>query len=390
MLVTCINKMIKKDNVYTIPLPGNELVLTKNLYNKEYVEVNLLECLLNKDSKKTIWWFNELYSSGFKHRCTKLVLFIYYYFFAALNPGFEAYMLKKLKEEQESCLSGLLLNLLERPFSVDVFLFYHLSKVVEMESNLLDGDVDPEEVAQLRYWLIMNDKLSICNLPLRSKDASIFRVTNLYNMFIKEVDVDNCDKLSKSWRLVVNHPIIKQFDIDLRLITLARIVGFYTSADERGKNVYKKFPIATASAFEETSFEPYLNFRINSKHNIGNCKMLDLFNFKSNKSNKVEVYNQYWLYHAAFSPIWTDRIKACRGYVDYKTKEVGFVDSDLESEFYEQFWIDFDEQPACVKEKFMYKKGTWRWIDFYEQYKTNSIFDFVEEELCELKMNSLC
>jgi hypothetical protein len=387
-MLVIIPIMIKKDNVYTIPLPGNELVLTKHLYNKEYVEVILLESILNKDKMKTIWWFKELYDSGFKHRCTKLVLHIYYYFFASLNPGFEAYMLKKLKEEHEGCLLGLLLNLIERPFSVDVFLFYHLSKFVEMESNLLDGDVDPEEVAQLRYWIIMDDKLSICNLPLRSKDSSVFRVTNLYNMFIKEVDKENVDKLSKSWKTTIGNIFITQFEIDLRLIMLSRVVGFYTPNDIRGKNTYKK--VCVPEVFEETSFAPYINFRINAKYNVNDFKMLDLFNFKSNKSNKVETYNQYWLYHAAFSPIWYDRIKAGRGYVDYKTKQIDFIDDDYLESFYDQFNSDFDEQSMDIKERFIYKPCKWNWTNFYEQFKTNGLFNFVEEELCEMKINALC
>jgi hypothetical protein len=45
------------------------------------------------------------------------------------------------------------------------------------------------------------------------------------------------------------------------------------------------------------------------------------------------MYLNNWIYHASFSPIWFDRIKDNRGFVDYKNERVNFVDDDYEEIF---------------------------------------------------------
>jgi len=88
---------MNKDNVFTIVLPGSNLVFTRYLYIKQEVRIALLVSILNK-SDSAIFWAYELYYSGFQHELFILLWQIYYDFFATLNISYEAYFLKKHNE----------------------------------------------------------------------------------------------------------------------------------------------------------------------------------------------------------------------------------------------------------------------------------------------------
>jgi len=95
----------KKDDVFTIPLPGSDLVFTQYLYIKEEVRIALLVSILNK-SNDAIFWAYELYHSGFKYELLNLIWKIYYDFFATLNPAYEAYLLKKTQRISDKYGAG--------------------------------------------------------------------------------------------------------------------------------------------------------------------------------------------------------------------------------------------------------------------------------------------
>jgi len=118
----------KKDDIFTISLPGSDLIFTQYLYIKEEVRITLLVSILTKNDN-AIFWAYELYHSGFKYELLNLIWKIYYDFFATLNPAYEPYLLKKHKElDMESDMSqvriigSIIKDLLFRPFNSDIFM----------------------------------------------------------------------------------------------------------------------------------------------------------------------------------------------------------------------------------------------------------------------------
>lgn len=91
-----------------------------------------------------------------------------------------------------------------------------------------------------------------------------------------------------------------------------------------------------------------------------------------------------WLYHAAFSPVWFNRIKSCKGYVDYQNQEVKFLSEDGEEVFHSKYNLEPDEQPLFVKENALNltkENNTSSWQQFFARYKRDGLIDAYEEEL---------
>ena len=108
---------------------------------------------------------------------------------------------------------------------------------------------------------------------------------------------------------------------------------------------------------------------------------------KENKEDKEdnilkELYFGNWLYHASFSPVWFDRIRKYRGYVDYNKMSVEFVDEDVMQLFYLKFGYEPDEQSQNTSDKCLKLNDGINWQSFHDKFKANSLF-IVDEELIE-------
>ena len=98
----------------------------------------------------------------------------------------------------------------------------------------------------------------------------------------------------------------------------------------------------------------------------------------------IQKYNEKWLYHAAFSPVWFDRIKTCKGYIDYVNQEIKFISEEWEDLFYIQYGYDPDEQSQQTKDnalKQIVEDNASNWQQFFAKYKNSGLIDAVEEEL---------
>jgi hypothetical protein len=102
------------------------------------------------------------------------------------------------------------------------------------------------------------------------------------------------------------------------------------------------------------------------------------------------IYNNKWLYHASFAPIWFDRIKKYKGYVNYIKQDVEFLDEDLMQMFYKKYGYEPDEQPKNVKDKsIMAIVRETDWSTFYHKNNNNRLFCMEADELEELNMDKI-
>ena len=163
-----------KDDIFSISLPGSDLVFTRYLYAKDEVRIALLVSLLQKNDD-ALFWAYELFYSGFKYELLQLIWKIYYEFFYTLNPSFEAYLLKKQNELQSECfVSNIIQDLLYRPFNTDVFFLqiicnnfdfeidYHvtakkITNCMECRINILHW-IDTQDYRSLSNWIITVNK----------------------------------------------------------------------------------------------------------------------------------------------------------------------------------------------------------------------------------------
>ena len=385
-----------KDNVLTLKVPGANLVFTRYLYIKDEVKSVLLISILNK-SDDAIFWAYELYYSGFKNELYAFIWQIYYDFFATLNPCFAAYLVKKLgpnKLIDVRFISSIIQNLIIRPYNTDVFLLRIIS-----EQFVSDADAETVTVETL---LLNQDYRGLASYILNSKQDKI----EIYKVVLNYFKLTKQTRLIKEFKnaLVINtvksetillanimslvniislvnvNPIVNVKPIiNLYIRVLPEEVIQYETIEASAEiKSYRILRLGCTCKIQNNWANLFEGFRNRS---IGNG-LKDKYKGWTNQAT-IQKYNEKWLYHAAFSPIWFDRIKTCKGYIDYENQEVKFISDDWEETFYTQYGYDPDEQSQQTKDnalKHIVENGS-NWQQFLAKYKNFGLIDALEEEI---------
>ena len=393
-----------KDDILTISLNNSNIVFTRYLYLKDEVKLALLISILNKNND-AIFWAYELFYSGFKHELFHFIWTIYYDFFATLNPSFESYLIKKHSEYLSKSfdplqISSIIQNLIIRPFNTDVFM-------MRKSSELFETVPEPAPADNLDTQINICDYRSISHYILSNTSKSITHV-EIYESIMQSFEANGLN-LAKP-RLIkefLNATVACSNIVNPNVILLAKTLSFVSAKNKliKGRNFYMKvFPeevvqYETITIRETTTprLESYKILRHACICDIDEHHWMSLFSLERNKKDKRtqkplslrEIYNDKWLYHASFSPIWFDRIKEYKGYVDYKKCLVNFTDMELEEEFYNNYGYEPDEQQLEVKiragieaKDVTTTNKSKTWIDFYEQYRNTG---FIIMEIDELE-----
>jgi len=394
----------KKDDVFTIPLPGSDLVFTQYLYIKEEVRIALLVSILNK-SNDAIFWAYELYHSGFKYELLNLIWKIYYDFFATLNPAYEAYLLKKHKElvintePDDRVISSIIQDLLFRPFNTDIFMLRNVCENFEVDITYHHDSEKITHIDQARHnltqWVANEDLRSIAQWIL-NLNKDVIKVVDIYDIcldiFDKELKLTK-GKLQKEFVSTI------KLNINTNVILLAKITQLFSRKVElkKGKSIYINVEHEDIIPYEpivgSTTMKHYNILEKAYMCGIDDLKHLSLFKLTRNKYNIQEEYWYRWEYHASFSPLWLKRIRQFGGYPDYTKQKVIFKEEpndDLMQEFYGLYGLEPDEQRKETQEKSIKKiEKIHNWAWFNEQYQKNGLFYVYEEELEEFDNDGL-
>ena len=375
-----------KDNVLTLKVPGANLVFTRYLYIKDEVKIALLTSILNK-SDDAIFWAYELYYSGFKNELIEFIWQIYYDFFATQNPTFAAYLSTKLSKSsfEDRLISSIIQNLLIRNYNTDIFLLRTISEqfiselkeTVVVETLLLN-----EDYRGLASYILNNKERKLEEeIEIYKSALNYFKLTNQEKRIIQSLE----NKGNPSTILLAN--IMSLINSEQNLIK--KKINFYVRVDPEEVVQYETIEAST-------EIKSYRILRHGCTTKIENC-WANLFegfrnqihNFKDKEKYKewttravLEKYSDNWLYHAAFSPAWFDRIRLCKGYIDYVNQKVKFVSDDWEDQFNNQFNLEPDEQSLIVKDNALKRsEEKSNWQQFFAKYKRDGLIDALDEEL---------
>jgi hypothetical protein len=387
---------LTKDDVLTIPVPGSNLVFTRYLYLKDEVKTALLLSILNK-SDDAIFWAYELYYSGYKNELFAFIWKIYYDFFATLNPTFASYLLKKIgsKEIEDRLVSSIIQNLLIRSFNTDVFLLRTISECFELDVKIedeLERILENKDYRQLATYILGNKEEK--EIDIYKRVLNYFKLTNQQNLIKELTNSMANNSVSSIVILLANVLSLITFDK-----TQPKKVNFYV-------RVVPEEVIQYETIEANDNLKPYRVLKQACVYQIDEHSFQNLFQSFRNKYNKKELkekfcelasraisekYSDKWLYHAAFSPIWFNRIKIHGGYIDYQKNEVKFIDEDWEDAFYNKYGLEPDEQPLFVKENTLGKNITSKrtWQQFFTTYKRDGLIETDEDELEELNSEPL-
>jgi len=393
---------LKRDNVFTIALPGSDLVFTRYLYLKDEVRIALLVCLLNK-SDDSLFWAYELYYSGFKHELFSLIISIYYDFFYTLNCSFEQYILTKFNETNgiitDGLVSSLIQNLLYRPFNTDVFMLKNICNLFEIETKFAHGTKKITNIIEFvnncKFWCVNNDYRSISNWILNeNKDLDLLVIyENVLQIF-----EDQGIKLTKSKLIKDFYKILIKVDlnVDKRIVLVAKIIALFSKKHKlkKGRSLYISVDPEEIKCYETITLDKaYRVLETACQCGIDDFQYLSLFKLKRSKYNIKDKYWFNWLYHASFSPIWAKRIHDFGGFPDYVKQTIVFRENpndDLMQQFYDLYGYEPDEQKKEIQEKcIVVIKKTNNWLTFYKNYRKNGLVEIEEEELEEFDVDGL-
>lgn len=370
-----------RDNVFNIPLPGGEFVLSRYLYSKDSLVLHLISDILDKKDT-AVYWGCELFNSGFKAGFFEIIWKIYYNFFATLNPSYECYLQKKQDmvlsqdSDTEKHIASIVNDLIIRDYNIDVPLLKMYNNVFEMQ-----------EKENLEKWIENEDYVSICIYVLNQKKET--------NLMIYEKVIDTFGKSMTVYKSKWVKDYEKRMDDNNNTMLIAKIMALFMK--KRKIKEKKKYTLLSKEDVEHLTNEAYSNikaWKVLRHARIPN-KTTQCFQFLARGQKYIlnekvfkEILSNKWLYHASFSPLWFERIQQYRGYVDYANRNVYFVDEVLEEEFHQHYDYEPDEQPLGiftheeeVCESFENMTLNPRW--FYEKYNVHGIVPLEDDIMTE-------
>jgi hypothetical protein len=198
-------------------------------------------------------------------------------------------------------------------------------------------------------------------------------------------------------RLNNDNKFVKKVLHEKKIVLLTKIMTLFSLKEKlvKGKNFYIVVvpeDIIQYETIEVSTVKHYKVLNVARICGIDDLKHLSLFRLerdtliiKDNQPNTNKLKDMYfknWLYHASFSPVWLNRIRKYRGYVDYTKICVEFVDEDLMQLFYLKYGYEPDEQSQNTTDKCLKLNDGINWQSFHDKFKANSLF-VVDEELIE-------
>jgi hypothetical protein len=358
-----------RDDVFTMPLPGSDLVFTRYLYVKDEVRVALLVALLNK-SDSALFWAYELYHSGFKHELLKLLWKIYYDFYAVCNPSYEEMLIELhndcILHDKAENISIIVQDLLIRKFNTDIFGLRNCCEQFEPdleEGFELDDWVNEQNYRSIAQWVYNVNKKYECD--------------ELYTMIVKQ---DN-----KGFKELVS---ILDGIVNPKVLLITKIMQMFSKGKHKDCNLYMY--VEPEDVDEYKNIESIVGRRVLEKasvYNIDEFTHLSLFKLTRFKYDLTTGYRTNWEYHASFSPLWSQRIRNYGGVVDFVKRKVIFKeepDDEQMQRFYRKYGYEPDEQSTDVQYKNIQpidQKYDWAW--FISTYRNSGLFELYNEEIDE-------
>jgi hypothetical protein len=334
---------------------------TRYLYIKEEVRGALLCAILSRHKDEALFWAAELYCSGFEEETLELLWEIYYDFYAALNPSFETYLIRKCSDTslpKHSLIASIIINICLKPYTTDVYVLRHLYTYKSASSLTSEVDINKIFVEQ-DFKTLATYILGKPMTPQVMHDIQRAAMKWCGTKKYKKMRQHSCCKVSDRRRFlshiiqictlrVYDNPRKNRLNISDRFID-KEVSGEFV------KNLFDRVSVSTPSRnFQEFSrtFRPRNILKTGCKYKINDSGFLPLFQLQRYKIGDEVLLNRYraeWLYYASRTPFWTTRLEKYGGIVGGE-RNVTFSDVSKEESFYELYGLEPDEQPKSVQD----------------------------------------
>tara|TARA_Y100000592_G_scaffold7942_1_gene11169 strand:- start:414 stop:1475 length:1062 start_codon:yes stop_codon:yes gene_type:complete len=320
---------------------NNNLQFTRYLYNKDEVELTLLECILkNNNFNEIYFWTTELYKSNDPEELWQFIFKIYYDFYYINYPTIIkkiiSYYNKDKKNNNIKYILFIIYNLSRASKNIDFNIFlsrtYFSSRLTYIIKNInlsqYYGDSRFEKLLNFSITTKNNEYIAYyLKKIIKSKNIEQFLLTNF------NITIDNTnpykDKFHKYLTLCLDIPKVKN------------------------KFIFKKVP---KSAYMDV--KTFMEKKENIHYKVLKNKRLyatsnNLGCFCLNRSyyilNREFWYN--WEFHAYKCLIWKKRFDKYKIKISKNKKQIEFLNDDEMEEFYSQYGYEPDEQSKETQEK---------------------------------------
>ena len=380
-----LKSLLKGVNIKNIILTRYHYILDEVLYSFQTALIK------SSDLKEVLFWFGEIYHSGFVCKLWDFIFEFYYNYCAIIYPKYEK-LFKKYFEDRENEYKNLLnivVILFESNKSFDVFVNLNMENIT----------VNIPKNENLIKWCKNINKKKILRLPFIKKFIISLHYKNYQNIlsYLKLIKstTDNDDDLNTKFKEIYIL-IIKYFtkynnisvgcnegnegnegnDYDSEYlfdipyndkihILIALIHYMYRdecdiNKDELeynyiGNELYNQINTYLNDINDFNCSREYVllektKYPINSK--IG-CFKLSRFNI--NYEELKNIYFNKWEFYSYFSPVWRERFDKYEIKLCYDNEKIIFNNEEDYEEFYDTFYYEFDEKSKNIQNRLIGK-----------------------------------
>ena len=331
------------------------MILTRYLYNKEYVEYSLFLSLLERDKEEALFWTYELYFSGFKKETMYLMWKFYFTLYSAFYVNLETQLYEQTNiwlddMSNDKIIGNIVINLASREPCIDLYCMMY--------------DMLPY-ISIINPWV--QEIKSVSGEP--SKCYKILKnFVSTYNCFEKYGQKKIIKQFKKTSKLYLIEKLVPY-------ACISRMFSGIFLLDKKNKlDPIEKFTIS------DEEFDKYVNkqfikdkgWKIPEKR----CKYSVYIPPQCEKIDRNALFNN-WLFYTWESPIWKRRIQRYNG--EKCETSIMFEDEDYEQNFHDYYNIEPDEQRNDIVEKWEGYQPYTTWEDIYNKYSLDVLYEWLRD-----------
>lgn len=340
------------------------LVLTRLLYAKDEVKQMCLCALLKNDKYEALFWFNELYQSGFKKESFALLYSINMIWYAAKNPKLEKYIINKYNKWKETdnymTLVEIIINIVNKKYTADVKQMYdRMTNGMGNEHKYRGRNPAflkpyPKKYHSLLQSINKNDLENIaCAMGGLTANSELFEVITSYFENVEKVP------LKKGCTEVFDEFLRNELDNDVTKYLLCIIIHCKTMEhDINISNVYITPSDDIRQYIEElndySGIQSYDILKVKRLYGVDPAIMSDKELARHHLDTSMHTaLVWHWSYYASRTPYWEEKFNEIEGAWarDDNKKQIRFHSETGEEECEERYGMEFDEQDVQTKQK---------------------------------------
>jgi hypothetical protein len=324
------------------------LVLTELLYPLDEVEISAMESMLDRsiETKVLYFWLHELHVSGYN--LADFMIRVYLMFYNVRNPLLEPYVTKKIAKYEQSGdirhMASLASNLRASPADARVFVMWqHRNSTPNTIYRARGAAPKCPLSASIHHGDDIATASLITSLVRRRGADHVHR--RIVDYYVEKIGCPNREAVDQEWvERRQGHDTLRLMGIVAALDTIG--TDLHPSMDNIPKRVSARQPDLEEVIETYKSTAPQRHLYLAHKRRAWTSDTS--FPFRLARRTVTDLREECamrWEYYARTTPSWAPRLAEFNASFDAENNVV-FPDDDHLEDFYERYYMDFDEQPT--------------------------------------------